>query len=230
MAIILPKDQQKRKMHKARNRFFNPLGHTLYVNGTIIIHSGSQTFSKPTIWRYFVPQDFSDLGKPLTVNKTLARLASSGKIRRIAQGLYDFPYVDDLLGKPTPASPYQAAKAIARSHHWTIVPSEENALNLLGLSDQIPAVLTYASDGPYKVYTISNTDIFFKHTAQKYLSGLSPNVALAFQALKAMDAYGEARFKTALLLSHLTKPEQIQLSKAIERLNNRLAQEIKEDL
>ena len=78
------------------------------------------------------------------------------------------------------------AKALARNYGWTIVPCGDTALNMLGLSTQVPAVWLYVSDGTYKEYTYDNTTIKFKRTTNKEISKLSYKTALIVQALKAL--------------------------------------------
>ena len=46
------------------------------------------------------------------------------------------------------------AKAIARNYNWTIAPTGDAALNLLGISTQVPSKWEYVSSGPYKEYNI----------------------------------------------------------------------------
>ena len=78
------------------------------------------------------------------------------------------------------------AHALARKFGWTIVPCGDTALNMLGLSTQVPAVWLYVSDGTYKEYTYGNTVIRFKRTTNKEISKISYKTALVIQALKAL--------------------------------------------
>ena len=78
------------------------------------------------------------------------------------------------------------AHALARNFGWTIVPCGDTALNLLGLSTQVPAVWLYVSDGTYKEYTYENITIKFKRTTNKEISKLSSKTALVIQAIKAL--------------------------------------------
>lgn len=134
----------------------------------------------------FITSDFLDLADTPTINKALSRLSSEGAIRRIVRGVYDRPSFSGLLLEHAAPDINQAAKAIARNFGWTIVPCGDTALNLLGLSTQIPSVWQYVSDGPYREYTIGNRVLKFKHGANKDVSGLSDKFALIVQALKAL--------------------------------------------
>ena len=73
-----------------------------------------------------------------------------------------------------------------RNFGWTIVPCGDTALNLLGLSTQVPSQWVYVSDGAYKEYSFDNTVIKFKRTTNKEVSKLSYKTALTIQALKAL--------------------------------------------
>jgi len=58
----------------------------------------------------------------------------------------------------------QVAHALARKFGWKIQISGNAALNLVGLSTQIPTQYLYLSDGPSKTYQLGNTEVTFKKT------------------------------------------------------------------
>ena len=134
----------------------------------------------------YVAVDFVDISDKTSVNAYLARLVDEGLIRRILRGVYDKPEYNDFLEEYVAPSPDKVANAIARNFGWTIVPCGDTALNLLGLSTQVPAAWVYVSDGTYKEYTYDNTTIQFKRTTNKEVSKLSYKTALTVQALKAL--------------------------------------------
>ena len=134
----------------------------------------------------FIISDFSDLADDAAIRKVLSRLEEDGKIRRIMRGVYDFPEYNDFLGEYIEPKPDKVAHALARNYGWTIVPCGDTALNMLGLSTQVPAIWLYVSDGTYKEYTYSNTTIKFKRTTNKEISKISYKTALVIQALKAL--------------------------------------------
>lgn len=134
----------------------------------------------------YVATDFADLGEKKTVNMALIRLAEEGLIKNVMFGVYYKPQFNDTLGEDIAPSPDAVAHAVSRNFGWTIVPSGDTALNLLGLSTQVPVQWVYVSDGPYKEYAYGNTAIKFKHTANKEISKLSFKTALTIQALKAL--------------------------------------------
>ena len=57
---------------------------------------------------------------------------------------------------------------------------------MIPLSEQVPVVWIYVSDGTYKEYSYDSTTIKFKRTANKEISNLSAKTALVIQAIKAL--------------------------------------------
>lgn len=144
----------------------------------------------------FVAADFADITDKTTTNVALARLESEGIIRRVLRGVYDKPEYNEFLKEYVAPIPDNVAHALARNYGWTIVPCGDTALNLLGLSTQVPATWVYVSDGTYKEYAYDNTTIQFKKTTNKEVSKLSYKTALTIQALKAL---GKEKIDDAVL-------------------------------
>lgn len=144
----------------------------------------------------FVAADFADITDKSITNVVLARLESEGIIRRVLRGVYDKPEYNEFLNEYIAPIPDNVAHALARNYGWTIVPCGDTALNLLGLSTQVPATWVYVSDGTYKEYAYDNTTIQFKKTTNKEVSKLSYKTALTIQALKAL---GKEKIDDAVL-------------------------------
>lgn len=134
----------------------------------------------------FVLSDFSDIAETDAVRKAMTRIENDKTVLRIMRGVYYKPEYNALLGEAVAPSPDAVAHALARNYGWTIVPCGDTALNLLGLSTQVPSQWVYVSDGVYKEYSFDNTVIQFKHTANKEISKVSYKTALTIQALKAL--------------------------------------------
>lgn len=134
----------------------------------------------------FTPKDFLDLAESGTVRQVLGRLARSGKMRRLLRGVYDYPEFSRALQAPASPDPHAIARAIARAHGWTILPAGETALNLLGLSTQVPARWEYFSDGPSKHYAWAGGTLVFKRRANRETTILSERTGLLVQALKTL--------------------------------------------
>lgn len=127
-----------------------------------------------------------DIADYETVRKSLNRLVNEGVIHRIVNGVYYRPRYIELIGEYEAPSINEVATAIARKYNWTIAPSGNTALNLLGLSTQVPSQWTYISDGRYVNFTIGNTTLVFKRTTNSSISRMSQLTAMIIQAIKAM--------------------------------------------
>src|SRR6266404_8234132 len=121
--------------------------------------------------RAFMAKDFLDIASRGTVDVTLSTLLRNGTIRRVRRGLYDRPKINPTLGGELSPDLDQAARALARSHRWTIVPEGAWAANVLGLSTQVPAKIVYLSDGPNKEIPVGRRKIYFMHARPQALAG-----------------------------------------------------------
>jgi hypothetical protein len=120
------------------------------------------------------------------IDNALSDLAETNKIRRVARGLYDYPRFSDLLQKTLSPDIDQVANAYARKFNWRIEVSGDSALNLLGLSSQIPAQYVYLSDGPSKSYDVMDVQLNFKKSTLKDIGFKHRESTLIVQALKAL--------------------------------------------
>ena len=134
----------------------------------------------------FIYSDFSDIASAATIRQVFNRLSKEGLIRRILSGVFYKPSYSKLLQEYLPVNPDSVAHAIARNFHWNIAPSGDYALNMLGLSTQVPAVWSYISDGPYREYKIGDINISFKHRTNREISNMSDMTVLVIQSLKAL--------------------------------------------
>jgi hypothetical protein len=134
----------------------------------------------------FSPRDFLDLGERATIDSALHRLTAKGRVRRVIRGIYDYPRYSELLKQQLSPDIDQVARALARKFRWRIQPSGATALNLLGLSTQVPARAIYLSDGPDKSFKVGNTTLAFEHTALKEAGFKLGESGLIVQALKSL--------------------------------------------
>ena len=168
----------------------------------------------------FTGADFSDIADNNTVRQSLSRLVNEGMIRRVLNGVYEKPKYSKLLNEFVAPDPDAVAKALARTFHWTIAPSGNMALNLLGLSTQVSAVWSYISDGPYKKYEWNNTRLEFKHRTNKEISGLSYTTILVIQALKTLGKDNVTDDVITTLKKRLTpKEKKAALKESTESTN-----------
>ena len=149
-----------------------------------------QRIKKSRAGTLFVMPDFADIAPNNAANRIVLRLVQDGVLRQIIRGVYQKPKINEFLGEVEEPSAETVAEAIARKNGWRISPDGDTALNLLGLSTQVPSHWVYLSDGPYKRYSYGGGVIELKHTANRLLGCLSPDAALLVQALRALGADG----------------------------------------
>lgn len=116
----------------------------------------------------------------------LSELTRQGRIRRVARGIYDYPAHSELLNQTLSPDMDQVARAYARKNNWRIEISGEAALNLLGLSTQVPGTYLYLSDGPSRRYDILGQTLEFKKSTLKNIGFKYRESSLLVQSIKAL--------------------------------------------
>ncbi|MFH1944445.1 MAG: DUF6088 family protein [Acidobacteriota bacterium] len=134
----------------------------------------------------FSQKDFMSIGSRQSIDIALHRLQKKGIIRRVMWGIYDYPKYSEKLKIELSPDIDQVAHAIARKSGWRINPSGPAALNLLGLSTQVPAHYLYLSDGPDRSYRVGNYTLVFKHTALKEANFKLAESSIIVQALRSL--------------------------------------------
>lgn len=131
----------------------------------------------------FSASDFVDLAEKATADRVLSRLAGHGTIRRLARGLYDYPNSHPVLGVLTPAVDV-IAEAIAGRDKARLQPSGAYAANLLGLSEQVPAKVTFLTDGTSRTVRIGPMEIQLRRTTPRNMAAARRISGLVIQALR----------------------------------------------
>ena len=187
-----------------------------------------QRIKKSRAGTLFVMPDFADIAPNNAANRVVLRLVQEGALRQIVRGVYQKPKINEFLGEVEEPSAESVAEAIARKNGWRISPDGDTALNLLGLSTQVPSHWVYLSDGPYKRYSYGVGVIELKHSANRLLGRLSPDAALLVQAFRALGVEGmtdeiekilKARF-SAGVLERIAKETMIAPSWIHEAIEN----------
>lgn len=140
--------------------------------------------------RVFFSSDFLSQGEPRSVLKALERMTNEEKIIRVAKGIYCYPKIDHRLGLGVIyPSIDEIARAVARRDKARIVPTGAQALNLLGLSEQVPINAVYLTDGSArKLKLYGERGITFQHTAPKNLAFSNELAMLVTFALREVGA------------------------------------------
>lgn len=165
--------------------------------------------------KIFFLDNFAVLGAPETVKKTLQRLTNAGLLVRLANGIYWYPPKEKELhgvkisGKPTLD---EIAKAIAKRDRARIVPTGLHALNMLNLSQQVPANVIYLTDGTSRRVSIGEgKSILFKHTSEvKRLAYRSEYLMLLVSAIREIGENNITAEQLSIIkerFSHITKQE-----------------------
>lgn len=136
--------------------------------------------------KVFFANDFLDIASNATVRQILKRLADEDKIKRVIDGFYYNPKYSELIGEYEAVSIHELALAIARKYNWNIAPYSSTALNLLGLSTQVPTHYKYISSGRYKEYKIGDTVLEFKKVNPGEIANMSLKTATVIQSIKSL--------------------------------------------
>jgi hypothetical protein len=145
----------------------------------------SRIYGRGRGWAFTKIDFVAEFGE-VNIHQALSSLARAGTIRRVCHGVYDYPRYSELLGQALSPDIDQVAQALARKFNWRIQPSGDAALNLLGLSTQVPGRWVYLSDGPSRQYEIGKHTLAFRKSALKDAGFKYRESALVVQALKAL--------------------------------------------
>jgi len=178
-------------------------------------------------WAFF-KNDFIDLGSAAAIDQSLSRLAKNGRIRRVMRGLYDYPAYSKLLKRTIPPDMDQIANALARKFGWTIQVSGNTALNIVGLSTQVPARYLYLSDGKSCSYQIKNQELSFKKSKLKDIGLKYPESALLVQAINALKKRALTKEEKQKIRDHFDTEIQKRILKDTKYTTSWIYEQIKE--
>jgi len=170
----------------------------------------SRIYGRGRGWAFTKTDFVAEFGEG-NIHQALSSLAKAGTIRRVCRGVYDYPRYSELLKQTLSPDIDQVAQALARKFNWRILPSGDAALNLLGLSTQVPGRWIYLSDGPSREYEIGKHTLVFRKSSLKDVGFKYRESGLVVQALKAL---GKERVDDAVIA---TIRQQLD-AKACERM------------
>ncbi len=131
------------------------------------------------------PSNFVSLGSAAAVRKALCALVADGTLLRLANGIYLYPQTNKYLNVPVLPSLDEIAEAIAKRDRVHIQPVASYAMNLLGLSTQMPQNAVYLTDGAARsVNVYGGRGIKFIRTTPKNLLFRNPLVGMVVSAIK----------------------------------------------
>ncbi|MDU5923221.1 MAG: DUF6088 family protein [Finegoldia magna] len=161
--------------------------------------------------KVFINNDFLDIAGNETVRRTLNQLVSENKIKRVINGFYYNPIYSELIGEYEAVSIHELALAIARKYNWNIAPYNSTALNLLGLSTQVPTHYKYISSGRYKEYKIGDSILEFKKVNPGEIANMSLKSATVIQAIKSLGKENITNEVIQKIRESLTEKERTDL-------------------
>jgi len=161
----------------------------------------------------FTPKQLATLGTRAGVYQALSRLQRSGQIRRLARGIYEFPRVHPRIGLLSP-SPEVVAKALAERTGSRITVSGAKAVNVLGLSTQVPMKNLFWTEGPSRTVRIGDQTIALKHVGPSKMIGAGTEAGVVIQAVLFLGKRRVQEIPVHVLAKRL--PHRIK--KAIRRL------------
>ncbi|MCY3076783.1 DUF6088 family protein [Aerococcus mictus] len=161
--------------------------------------------------KVFFANDFLDITSYETARKILNRMVNERKIKRVVDGFYYNPRYSELIGEYEAVSIHELALAIARKYNWNIAPYNSTALNLLGLSTQVPTHYKYISSGRYKQYKIGDTVLEFKKVNPGEIANMSLKTATVIQAIKSLGKESINDQVIQKIRENLTEKEKLDL-------------------
>ena len=141
-----------------------------------------------------------DLGSRQAIDQVLSRLVKAGRLRRAGRGLYDLPRTSGVLKRPAPVDLDAAVAALARRDGIRIMPDGAAAAHGLGLTNAVPAKVSYTTDGASRTVTIDGRTIRFRHAGPRVMRWAGRPAAPVAQALRWLgpDAAADARVVSVL--------------------------------
>lgn len=158
------------------------------------------------------PKDFLDLGSREAVDQALSRLVKAGRLRRAGRGLYDLPRISGVLKRPAPVNLSAAVAALARRDGVRIMPDGATEAHRLGLTNAVPAKMSYVTDGAARTVGVDGRTVRFRHAGPRVMRWVGRPAAPVAQALRWLG------------------PDAAQDTRVIAILKRRLPDAVKRDL
>ena len=127
------------------------------------------------------PNAFLHLGGRAAVDQALSRLARSGWLNRVCQGVYVRPVVTRF--GPRPPDVEKVIASLAALWGETIVPCGGAAANALGLTTQVPVRSVYLTSGPNRKLKLGELTVDLRHAPRWQLVAPHRSAGDAIRAL-----------------------------------------------
>ena len=151
------------------------------------------------------------------VGGTLAELTQEGMLVKLAQGIYAKPR-RSRFGLVLP-SVDKIAQAIAARDNAEVLPSGMTALNVLGLSTQVPMKYSYLTTGSERIIKLKNQEIRLKRGVPKKFCYETKLIALLVQALKTLKQQNVGEEELQVIRNLISRePDRSALAKDVDMM------------
>ena len=152
-----------------------------------------------------------------SVGRVLSELTKEGRLLRIASGIY----VKSRMTRFGPVKPSvdKIVNAIAERDRVQVLPAGVVALNMLGLSTQVPMVYCYLTMGSARTIKFDGFKVILKRGVPRNFAYNTRLIALLVQALKALgeeNVEDEELSQIAMLLAN--EPDREALERDVLRM------------
>ena len=151
------------------------------------------------------------------VGGTLAELTQEGMLVKLAQGVYAKPR-RSRFGLVLP-SVDKIVQAIAARDNAEVLPSGMTALNVLGLSTQVPMKYSYLTTGSERIIKLENQEIRLKRGVPKNFCYETKLIALLVQALKTLKEQNVGEEELQVIRNLISRePDRSALAKDVDMM------------
>lgn len=151
------------------------------------------------------------------VGGTLAELTQEGLLVKLAQGIYAKPR-RSRFGLVLP-SVDKIVQAIAARDNAEVLPSGMTALNVLGLSTQVPMKYSYLTTGSERIIKLENQEIRLKRGVPKNFCYETKLIALLVQALKTLKKQNVGEEELQVIRNLISRePDRSALAKDVDMM------------
>lgn len=154
---------------------------------------------------------------PEFVGETLSELTNEGILVKLTQGIYAKPRMSR-FGAVLP-SVEKIVQAIAVRDNAEVLPSGMTALNVLGLSAQVPMNYTYLTTGSERIIKLTNRQVVLKRGVPKNFCYETRLIVLLVQALRTLkqENVGQEELQTIRTLI-AQEPDKDTLAKDVDKM------------
>lgn len=154
----------------------------------------------------FTPSAFLELGTRASIDQTLSRLAKTGRITRVARGIFVHPKENRFVGTIMP-EPLKVAETIAKATGAAVQIHGAEAARRLELTTQVPMQSVFHTSGPNKRIRVGNLEIKLQHVCPRKLTLAGRPAGQALAALWYLGKRGVTENVITKIRSKLSPSE-----------------------